>query len=165
MRVSHESARSKLCATAMSCGRCGCVSGPVPCFSAPVRHGRTDQSGRRGLGVASPLHDTMLTVVDRLPACGRRSRATTIAVAEPIIFSKSSTSPRYPLRGRTHYPPTPNSPSTHSARPHRDTRPTVRVTSPTRSDQNACRLHLVVRERPSAGIEIRSSYITPGLGI
>ncbi|KAF8438624.1 hypothetical protein L210DRAFT_3544684 [Boletus edulis BED1] len=111
----------------------------------------------------------MLTVVDRLPGCGRRSRAPTITVAEPIMpFSwprKSSTSPRYPLRGRTHYPPTPDSPSTHSARPHRDTLPTVRVTSPTRSDQNGCRLHLVVRERPSAGIKIRSPYITPGLGI
>ncbi|KAF8449249.1 hypothetical protein L210DRAFT_3524124 [Boletus edulis BED1] len=39
------------------------------------------------------------------------------------------------LRGQTYCPLTPDSPSTHSARPHHGTRPRVRVTSPTRSDE------------------------------
>ncbi|KAF8434355.1 hypothetical protein L210DRAFT_2603635 [Boletus edulis BED1] len=50
-----------------------------------------------------------------------------------------------PLHGRTHYPLITDSPSARSACPHRGTRPTVRVTSPTRSDENRYR-HIVVRE-------------------
>ncbi|KAF8414582.1 hypothetical protein L210DRAFT_3591694 [Boletus edulis BED1] len=56
------------------------------------------------------------------------------------------------LRGQTYCPLTPDSPSTHSARPHHGTRPRVRTTSPTRSDETVVVVNFPDANLPEARI-------------